>query len=295
MLSVHAHPDDEASKGAGTVARYAAEGIRSVLVCCTGGEEGEILNPAVDTPEIRASLPSVREAELRASVDAIGYSSLHLLGYRDSGMSETPANERSDNFANAPFDEAVGKLVAIIREERPQVVVTYGDESAFYKHPDHIRVHEISVPAFEAAGDPARYPEAGEPWQPSKLYYSGFSFRRIRALHEAYEQVGEESPYAERIAQFPWNLDIPPPTTFVDVGAFLHKRRAALLAHRTQIDPESHWMRVPDDLLRETFPWEEYVLAQSLVETGVPEGESEDDLFAGLRTSVAVAAGSDAP
>ena len=128
LVSVHAHPDDEASKGAGTVARYADEGIRAALVCCTGGEEGDILNPAADTPEIRADLRAVREAELRASVDAIGYAELYLLGYRDSGMPDTEANARPDNFANAPLDEAVGRLVAIIRREQPQVLITYGDE-----------------------------------------------------------------------------------------------------------------------------------------------------------------------
>ena len=290
LVSVHAHPDDEASKGAGTVARYAAEGIRSALVCCTGGEEGEILNPAADAPEVRANLGAVREAELRASVDAIGYGELYLLGYRDSGMPDTEANARPDNFANAPLDEAVGRLVAIIRREQPQVVVTYGDERVFYAHPDHIRVHEISVVAFDAAGDPSRYPDAGPAWQPSKLYYSGFSFRRIHALHEAYERMGQESPYAERIAQLekaglPADLKITPPTTLVDVSDFLDARRRALIAHRTQIDPESHWMQVSDDLLRETFPWEEYVLAKSLV-LGSPmptEDNPEHDLFAGLR------------
>jgi mycothiol S-conjugate amidase len=290
LVSVHAHPDDEASKGAGTVARYAAEGIRSALVCCTGGEEGDILNPAADTPEIRADLRAVREAELRASVEAIGYAALYLLGYRDSGMPDTEANTRPDNFANAPLDEAVGRLVAILRRERPQVLVTYGDEQSFYKHPDHLRVHEISGPAFDAAGDPDRFPEAGEPWQPSKLYYSGFSFRRIRALHEVYERMGEESPYAERLAQLSAasDLELAPPTTFVDVGDFLAPRRNALLAHRTQIDPESHWMRVPDDLLRETFPWEEYVLARTLLPAPDADEAPETDLFAGLRTSEAV-------
>jgi mycothiol S-conjugate amidase len=291
LVSVHAHPDDEASKGAGTVARYAAEGIRSALVCCTGGEEGDILNPAADTPEIRADLRAVREAELRASVDAIGYAALYLLGYRDSGMPDTDANARADNFANAPLDEAVGRLVAVIRRERPQVVVTYGDEQSFYKHPDHLRVHEISGPAFDAAGDPDRFPDAGEPWQPSKLYYSGFSFRRIRALHEVYERMGEESPYADRITQLAaaGDLEIAPPTTFVDVGDFLEQRRNALLAHRTQIDPDSHWMRVPDDLLRETFPWEEYVLARTLLRATDDSDEApETDLFAGLRASEAV-------
>jgi mycothiol S-conjugate amidase len=288
LVSVHAHPDDEASKGAGTVARYAAEGIRSALVCCTGGEEGDILNPAADTPEIRADLRAVREAELRASVDAIGYAELSLLGYRDSGMPGTEANARSDNFANAPFDEAVGRLVAVIRRERPQVLVTYGDEQSFYKHPDHLRVHEISGPAFDAAGDPERFPDAGEPWQPSKLYYSGFSFRRIRALHDVYERMGEESPYAERMAQLAAasDLEIAPPTTFVDVGDFLTQRRNALLAHRTQIDPDSHWMRVPDDLLRDAFPWEEYVLARTLLPApDDPDESAETDLFAGLRPS----------
>jgi len=298
LVSVHAHPDDEASKGAGTVARYAAEGIRAALVCCTGGEEGEILNPAADTDDVRADLGAVRIAELRASVDAIGYAALYLLGYRDSGMPDTEANARPDNFANAPFDEAVGALVEIIRRERPQVLVTYGDERVFYAHPDHIRVHEISVVAFDAAGDADRFPDAGPPWQPSKLYYSGFSFRRIRALHEAYERIGEESPYAERMAQLDeaWGSGDPPiapPTTLIDVGDFLDARRQALIAHRTQIDPESHWMRVPDELLRETFPWEEYVLARSLV-PGTPPPTADDpehDLFAGLRAGSASAVG----
>jgi mycothiol S-conjugate amidase len=284
---VHAHPDDEASKGAGTVAKYAAEGIRSVLVCCTGGEEGDILNPAADTPEVRADLRSVRRAELEASVEAIGYSELHLLGYRDSGMPGTEANARPDNFANAPLDEAVGKLVEIIRREQPQVLITYGDESVFYAHPDHIRVHEISVLAFAAAGDLEQFPDAGRPWQPAKLYYSGFSFRRVQALHDAYARMGVESPYTERIeriAKMPPDVRITPPTTLVDVSDHLDARRRALAAHRTQIDPESHWMQVPDDLLREVFPWEEFVLARSLLEQPPPSEEMpEDDLFAGVR------------
>jgi mycothiol S-conjugate amidase len=260
-------------------------------VCCTGGEEGEILNPAADTPEVREHLGAVRDAELRASADVIGYSSLHLLGYRDSGMAGTESNADPASFAMAPLDEAVERLVRIVRAERPQVIITYPDEHQWYAHPDHIRVHEISVPAFDAAGDPDRLPDAGPAWQPSKLYFSGFSFRRILALHEAYLRLGEESPYAERIEKFPADASHVAPTTLVDVGDFLHKRRAALLAHRTQIDPESHWMRVPDDLMREAFPWDEYVLARTLVATGVPEGEAETDLFAGLRAPVGSRAG----
>ena len=289
LLSVHAHPDDEASKGAGTVAKYAAEAIRGVLVCCTGGEEGDILNPAVDTPEVRENLYAVRIAELEASVDAIGYAELYLLGYRDSGMKDSDANSHTENFANAPLDEAVERLVRIIRTERPQVIVTYGDDREFYPHPDHLRVHDISGPAFEAAGDPEQFPESGDPWQPSKLYYTGWSARRVRALHDVYIARGEESPYATWFERgFDESKDHRY-TTFVDVGDFLHHRRSALLAHATQVDPEGFWMRLPDDVIREVFPWEEFTLARTLVDTGVPEGELEDDLFAGLRTTTSAA------
>jgi len=282
LLAIHAHPDDEASKGSGVAAKCAAEGIRTVLVCCTGGEAGDILNPRVDTPDVRANLKAVREAELRESVRVLNYSALHLLGYHDSGMPDTEVNHRSDNFANAPIEEAVGRLVAIIRAERPQVVITYGDEQEFYPHPDHIRVHDSSLPAFDAAGDASQYPELGPPWQPSKLYYAGWSKRRVTALHEAFIARGEESPYAQWFERgFPDRDDHF--TTFVDVGDYLHKRRQSLLAHRTQVDPDGFWMRLPDDVIRRVFPWEEFVLARSLVDNGVAEGDTEDDLFAGLR------------
>ena len=286
LLQVHAHPDDEASKGAGTTAKYAAEGVQNVLVCCTGGEAGDILNPAVEHPGSPEAMYELRMAELHESVRILGYGSLRLLGYRDSGMPDADDNARADNFANAPLDEAVGRLVEIIRDERPQVIITYREDRSFYPHPDHIRVHEISLPAFDLAGDPEAYPEAGEPWQPLKLYYVSWSIARVKALHEAYLARGEESAYAswfdrgfdkERTDDF---------TTLIDVGDYLAKRRAALLAHRTQVDPEGHWMRLPDDVVREVFPWEEYTLARSLVDTKVPEGEYEDDLFAGVRERV---------
>lgn len=283
LLSVHAHPDDEASKGASTVAKYAAQGVRGVLVCCTGGEEGDILNPAMDQPEVREHLHEVRMAELQASVDAIGYEQLYLLGYRDSGMVDTESNEHPDNFHNAPMDEAVERLVRIIRAERPQVIITYGDDKAFYPHPDHVKVHDISGPAFDAAGDPERFPDAGEPWQPAKMYYTGWSARRVKALHEAFLARGEESPYAQWFERGFTDERDDRFTTFVDVSDFLANRRAALLAHRTQVDPDGFWMRLPDSVHREVFPWEEFALARCLVDTGVPEGDTEDDLFAGLR------------
>ncbi len=286
LLQVHAHPDDEASKGAGTTAKYAAEGVRNVLVCCTGGEAGDILNPAVEHPGSPEAMYELRMAELAESVRVLGYESLHMLRYRDSGMPDTEDNARPDNFANAPLDEAVGRLVKIIREERPQVIITYRDDRNFYPHPDHIRVHEISVPAFDLAGDPEAYPDAGEPWQPLKMYYVSWSIARVKALHQAYLDRGEESAYAswfergfdtDRVDEF---------TTLIDVGDYLFKRRESLLAHRTQVDPNGHWMRLPDSVIREVFPWEEYTLARSLVDNHVPDGEYEDDLFAGVRERV---------
>jgi mycothiol S-conjugate amidase len=291
LLQIHAHPDDEASKGAGTTAKYAAEGVHNVLVCCTGGEAGDILNPAVDTPEVRANLHEVRMAELQASVDALGYASLHMLGYHDSGMPDTETNARPDNFANAPLDEAVERFVRIIRAERPQVIITYRDEQNFYPHPDHLRVHEISGPAFDAAGDPDAFPDSGDPWQVSKLYSVSWSIARVKALHQAYLDRGEESAYT---SWFERGFDTDRKdefTTLIDVGDFLHKRRESLLAHRTQVDPNGHWMRLPDSVLREVFPWEEFTLVRSLVDNGVPEGEFEDDLFAGLRAGAVDRAG----
>jgi mycothiol S-conjugate amidase len=284
LLQVHAHPDDEASKGAGTNARYSAEGVHTTLVCCTGGEAGEILNPAVKHPGSAEALHEMRMAELRESVRVLGYDQLYLLGYHDSGMPDTETNARLDNFANASLDEAVGRFVRIIRAERPQVIITYRDEQNFYPHPDHLRVHEISGPAFELSGDPEAYPDFGPPWQPSKLYYVGWSIARVKALHETFIARGEESPYEswfERGFDANRKDDF---TTLIDVGDYLLKRREALLAHRSQVDPTGHWMRLPDDVVRTVFPWEEFVLARSLVDAPRNDGEFEDDLFAGVRT-----------
>src|SRR6476619_2221376 len=197
VLSVHAHHDDEASKGAATMARYGAEGVWTVLVTCTGGEAGDILNPEADSEEVRADLAAVRRRELDDAVRIIGFHELYLLGYRDSGMPATEANAHPDTFANADLDEAVGRLVQIIRSERPQVLIGYGRDRV-YAHPDHVRVHEITVLAFERAGDPEWYPDLGEPWQPLKLYYSnGFTRQRIRALHDWFVAQGDESPLAK--------------------------------------------------------------------------------------------------
>lgn len=285
LLSVHAHPDDEASKGAATVAKYAAEGVKTVLVCCTGGEAGDILNPAMDSDEVRERLADVRMDELRASVDVIGYEVLELLGYRDSGMPDSEHNAHPECFAKAPLEEAVGKLVALIRAHRPHVILTYGDDQRGYPHPDHLRVHEISVVAFDAAGDPDRFPDLGEPWQPLKMYYSTWSRARMLGMHEKFLELGLESPFDDKWFERPSQDHLI--TTRIDISEQWDVRTKALLAHATQIDPESKfWFGLPPEAMREVHPWEDYVLARCLVDT--PEQDAhEDDLFAGVRDRVA--------
>jgi mycothiol S-conjugate amidase len=281
LLTVHAHPDDEASKGAGTVAKYVAEGADAVLVCCTGGEAGDILNPAMDTPEVRDRLHEVRMEELAAATAAIGYSEVVMLGFRDSGMPGTPENEHPDCFARADLDEAVARLVEVIRRVRPQVIVTYPDEQKGYPHPDHLRVHDITIPAFERAGDPDAHPDLGEPWQPLKLYYTMWSRARMVATHEKFLELGLESPYDEKWLSRPF--DDTRITTQIEIRDQADVRRQALLAHATQIDPESKfWFGLPPEVARDIHPFDDYHLARSLVDTTVPE----DDLFAGVRDKV---------
>lgn len=278
LLSVHAHPDDEASKGAATVACYATQGIESTLVCCTGGEAGEILNPAMDRPEVHERLAEVRLEELERSVAIIGYHDLVMLGYRDSGMPDSPENADARAFANAPLDEAVGRLVAIIRRVRPQVVVTYGDDQQGYPHPDHLRVHDISIAAWDAAGDPERFPEAGEPWAPSKLYYSAWARARFVAMHQGFLDAEIESPFDQKWFDRPSHDHLI--TTQVDVREHYAARSGALKAHATQIDPTSpFWFGLPDEVVAGLYPWEDYQLADSRIPTDLPE----TDLFAGLR------------
>jgi mycothiol S-conjugate amidase len=281
LMCVHAHPDDEASKGAGTVARYHAEGVHCVLVCCTGGEEGDILNPAMERPEVRARLPEVRLEELRRSADIIGYDEVVLLGYRDSGMPDSEANARPDSFAQAPLEEAVSRLVAEIRRTRPQVIITYPDDQQGYPHPDHLRVHDISVLAFDSAGDPDAYPEAGQAWAPLKLYYSVWSRARTVAVHEKFLELGLESPYDDRWFERPSHDDRI--TTVVDISDHADVRPAALLAHATQVDPTSKfWFGLPPEVARTVHPVEEYILARSRVEGPAVE----DDLFAGVTARI---------
>jgi mycothiol S-conjugate amidase len=276
LLTVHAHPDDESSKGAATVHRYAREGARCVLVCATGGEEGDILNPAMDRPEVRERLHQVRLDELTRAADIIGYHEVVMLGYRDSGMAGTEANSRPGCFAAADLSEAVGRLVEVVRRERPQVIVTYADDQEGYPHPDHLRVHDISVLAFDAAADPDRYPHAGPPWQASKMYYSVWAKARLVAMHEKFLELGLESPFTDEWLARP-GIDHRI-TTRIEVLPEDDIRGPALLAHATQVDPTSpFWFGLPTEA--NAYPYDDYIRARSLVDAPVPE----DDLFAGLR------------
>jgi mycothiol S-conjugate amidase len=286
LMAVHAHPDDESSKGAATMAKYAREGIDVLVVTCTGGERGDILNPAMDRPEIVADLPAVRRQELVTAINILGVRQVDL-GFVDSGLPQKPEGAPDDYelppldpgcFASRPLSETGRALVEIVRRERPHVIITY-DENGGYPHPDHIACNRVSVEAFEAAGDPDRYPDAGEPWQPSKLYYvHGWHLPKLQAIHDAMLARGLESPYADRLAD--WADDGKDRiTTRVECAEFFELRNAALIAHATQVDPDGPWFHVPLDVQREVWPTEDYELVRSLVDTTVPE----DDLFAGLR------------
>lgn len=279
MLSIHAHPDDESSKGAATTAKYTDNGAHATLVCATGGEEGDILNPAVNTPEVIADLFNVRMAELKMATDIIGYDIVEMLGYRDSGMKDSDANEHPDCFWAAPMAESTARFATMIRMFRPHVVISYGDPMGGYDHPDHVRVWEITDPAIELAADPTADLE-GEPWQVLKLYNSMWSKARMVATHEKYEELGLESPFDKR-----W-LDRPDHdhmiTTRINVQGWYQRRSDALLAHATQVDPTSpFWFGLPDDVMAALNNEECFERVWSKVEAAMPE----TDMFAGIEVA----------
>jgi mycothiol S-conjugate amidase len=280
LLAVHAHPDDEASKGAATMARYVAEGAEVLVATCTGGERGSILNPAMNRPDVIANLSGIRHHEMQNAIDILGVHHAWL-GFVDSGLPEgdplPPLPEGC--FGLEPLELAAEPLVRLVRTFRPHVITTY-DENGGYPHPDHIMCHKVSIEAFDAAADPDRYPGTGEPWQPLKLYYHmTFHRARFEALHAAMVDAGLESPYAERLEEW---TDRPDGgvrvTTRVPCGDYFDVRDKALLAHETQVDPTSFWFACPIDVQQKAWPTEDYELARSLVETAKPE----DDLFAGI-------------
>ncbi|WP_104060988.1 mycothiol conjugate amidase Mca [Arthrobacter sp. 4R501] len=289
LLAVHAHPDDESSKGAATMAMYAAAGVEVMVATCTDGSRGDIQNPAMEgEPHPKRDMAGARRLEMDQAAKVLGIQQ-RWLGFTDSGLPEgdplppLPAG----SFAVQPLERAAAPLVRLVRDFKPQVIVSY-DENGGYPHPDHIMAHRVAVEAFAAAGDPSRYPDAGAAWEPSKLYYDrAFSPDRFRALHFALEEAGLQSPYAQRLAAW-LETDAeghtPPQgahatTTQIDCGDFFEARDDALRAHRTQVDPLGFFFAVSAEMQRRVWPWEDY----SLIESRVPAELPEKDLFAGLR------------
>ena len=286
LLSIHAHPDDESSKGAATTAKYTDNGVHATLVCATGGEEGDILNDAVNTPEVVADLYNVRMAELKAATDIIGYDVVEMLGYRDSGMKDSDANNHPDSFWAAPIEESAARFAALIRRWRPHVVISYGDPMGGYDHPDHVRVWEITDPAIELAADPAADIE-GEPWQVLKLYNSVWSRKRMRAMHDKFLELEMKSPFDD--SWFEREDTDHLITTEIEVGAWYQRRADALLAHATQVDPTSpFWFGLPAEEMAKLNQFETFRLVWSKTpapEQGNARGERETDLFAGIDAS----------
>jgi mycothiol conjugate amidase Mca len=280
IMAVHAHPDDEVFSTGGTLAKYADEGIHTVLITCTRGEEGEIVDPEMNVEEVKPRLGEVREAELRCAVAALGIQTHEYLGYRDSGMDGTESNQNPASFHMADQDEATGRLVRLVRRYRPHVLMSY-DENGSYGHPDHIKAHQITVRAFEAAGDAAAYPEAGPAWQPRKLYFSGLSRGQFERWRRMAEEAGMESEWLRRRTddERPRGLPQERITTVVDVTPYLERKRAAFRCHRSQIARDSLMLTVPEDFARRAMYDEAFIRVRSLVEAPLPE----DDLFAGLR------------
>jgi mycothiol S-conjugate amidase len=290
-MAVHAHPDDESSKGAATMAKYVREGAEVLVATMTGGERGDILNPAMDRPEVKANLTAIRRQEMERAREILGVRQ-KFMGFIDSGLPEgDPKPPLPDGcFARVPLDVAAKHLVQAVREFRPHVILAY-DEDGGYPHPDHVMAHKVAVEAFEAAGDPDAYPGTGEPWQTLKMYYFvSFHQEKYVALHEEMLRRDMDSPYVkifeereERLRKRAelglkdWEI-----TTKVDTAAYFEIRDQALLAHATQIDPNSSWFACPLDVQRAAWPTEDYHLARSLVDTELPE----DDLFAGVRECV---------
>ena len=281
LMAVHAHPDDESSKGAATLARYAAHGHRVMVVTLTGGERGDVLNPAMDTPDVRERLTEVRRQEMVKAAEILGVEHAWL-GFMDSGLpqGDPPPPLPEDCFALAPLEESVEALVRVVREFRPQVITTY-DENGGYPHPDHIRCHQVSIGAFEAAGDYRRFPDAGAPWTVSKLYYNhGFLRARMQLMHDEAVKRGEDPPFKKWLEN--WDPEHDPfesrVTTRVECARYFSQRDDALRAHATQIDPNHDFFAVPISSQQRLWPTEEFELARSRVPVRLPE----DDLFAGL-------------
>jgi N-acetyl-1-D-myo-inositol-2-amino-2-deoxy-alpha-D-glucopyranoside deacetylase len=286
LLLVHAHPDDETIGTGATMAKYAAEGAHVTLVTCTLGEEGEILVPELAhlAADKEDGLGPHRIEELAAAMRALGVDDHRFLGgpgrWRDSGMMGLPTNDRPDCFWQADPQQTVAELVAVMREVRPQVVVTY-NEFGGYGHPDHIQAHRVAVAAFDAAGDAGRFPDAGAAWQPTKLYFTAFPTSYLRMGFEALKEMGEEAPFG---VTSPDELNFGDPdesvTTRIDARDYLDAKADAMRAHATQIQVHGPFFALSNNIGQRAFGYEHY----RLIRGGTPPaaGEVEEDLFAGV-------------
>jgi len=265
LMAVHAHPDDEVLGTGGIFARYAEEGIRTVLVTCTNGEQGD--GPGGVKPgepgHDEAAVRERRLAELGASVAHLGIEHVELLGYRDSGMDGWDMNTAKDVFSNVPIEEPVGRLGELMEKYRPQVVVTY-DEKGGYGHPDHIQAHRIAVAAAEATGIPR------------KFYHTAVPRARFRELMERLREAGEDFGGEELPADF--GTPEEQITSVVDVLPYVGRKRKALASHESQGD-NIFFLRMEEEMVRQMLGTEFFVRTHS--DVAVPD--QEDDLFAGLR------------
>jgi N-acetyl-1-D-myo-inositol-2-amino-2-deoxy-alpha-D-glucopyranoside deacetylase len=290
LLLVHAHPDDETINNGATMARYVAEGASVTLLTCTLGEEGEVLVPelaqlAADQAD---QLGGYRISELRAAMDALGVEDIRFLGgaghYRDSGMMGTPANGHPRAFWNADPDEAVAHAVAVVREVRPQVLVTY-DENGGYGHPDHIQAHRVAMAAVDAAADPGYRPDLGEAWDVDKLYWCCFPRSVLQQGIDAMAAAGDDT-FFEGVTSaddVPFGVPDDVVTAAVDATGFARQKDAAMRAHPTQIMVDGPFFALSNNLGLEVLGIEYYRLVKGKrgPAGGGPEGW-EDDLFAGL-------------
>ena len=294
LLFVHAHPDDETIGTGATMAKYAAEGAHVTLVTCTLGEEGEIIPE--DLPHLaddRDALGEHRVGELKAACAALGVTDQRFLGgpgrWRDSGMMGVASNRHPRAFWQADLDEAAGELVAVIREVRPQVLVTY-DENGFYGHPDHIQAHRVSRRAFELAADPAFRPETGEPWRIAKFYHTATPRSEVERAVEALRRA--DTGFTVVAADdLPFGCADEDVTTEIDARAYLAAKVAAMRAHATQITVRPPWFALSNGIGQEIAGVEHYILSAGVLgpaANGAPGGGSgeprvrEDDLFAGI-------------
>ncbi len=287
ILLVHAHPDDESINNGATMAKYVAEGALVTLVTCTRGEEGEIITPELAhlAADQEDGLGAHREKELAAAMSALGVTDYQFLGgagrYRDSGMIGTPPNERTDCFWRADLREASDHLVAVIRDRRPQVLVTY-DEYGNYGHPDHIQAHRVATYAQALAGVVSYKPELGEAWDIPKLYWTATSESVHREGIAALRAAGHEVP-------FDLTQEAPELLTEdefiaarVQADDYADNKRQAMFAHATQISVEWPYYALSNNIGKKAFTQEVYRLARGTQGPLNPETGAEDDLFAGV-------------